>query len=153
MSRKNESDQKLQRIGESKIELGFRMGPVQRLYDFDQPVLDGTIRFLFVSFSHFGFRAKYDTRRSEMSKEVAVDKKTDTDLATISSVKKEIQALKKRKEQALASPDDKRPFQVTKIRRKIKRLKRLTRFLAHKASPKTPEQPAPAATEGAPASE
>ena len=75
----------------------------------------------------------------------------DKDVATISSVKKEIQDLKKRKEEALAAADEKGRLQLKKIRKKIKRLKRLTRALAHKAGPKKAEQPAPAAPEATPA--
>jgi len=75
----------------------------------------------------------------------------DKDVTTISSVKKEIQDLKKRKEEALAAADEKGRLQLKKIRKKIKRLKRLTRALAHKAGPKGAEQPTPTAPEATPA--
>jgi ElaB/YqjD/DUF883 family membrane-anchored ribosome-binding protein len=75
----------------------------------------------------------------------------DKDVTTISSVKKEIQDLKKRKEEALAAANEQGRPQLKKIRKKIKRLKRLTRALAHKAGPKGTEQPIPAAPEATPA--
>ena len=74
----------------------------------------------------------------------------DKDVTTISSVKNEIRALKKRKEEALAAANEKGHFQLKKIRKKIKRLKRLTRALAHKAGPKGAEQPTPTAPEATP---
>jgi hypothetical protein len=61
------------------------------------------------------------------------------DVETISSVKQEIRALKKQKEEILfSSGDDK---QIKRIRRKIKKLKRLTRQIALKARPKGGTQP------------
>jgi hypothetical protein len=46
-----------------------------------------------------------------------------------------MRTLKKQKEEALASPNEKSRFQVRKIRTNIKCLKCLTRALAHKAGP------------------
>lgn len=71
------------------------------------------------------------------------------DVTTISSVKREIQALKKQKEEILASSKDR--AKIEKIRGKIKKLKRLTRQLALKATPKEPPQQstAPEATPAA----
>ncbi len=71
------------------------------------------------------------------------------DVTTISSIKQEIRALKKQKEEMLASSKD--TSKVERIRRKIKKLKRLTRQLAHKAGPKEAPQPSAAPAEGAPA--
>lgn len=68
---------------------------------------------------------------------------------TKSSVKQEIQALKKQKDEILASSKDQ--AKVEKIRRKIKKLKRLTRQLAHKAGPKENPQASAAPAEAAPA--
>lgn len=64
------------------------------------------------------------------------------DVATISTIKQEIRALKKQKEELLASSQD-RP-QIERMRKKIKRLKRLTRKLARAAKPKVASQPSPA---------
>jgi hypothetical protein len=69
------------------------------------------------------------------------------DVTTISSIKQEIRALKKQKEELLASGKDQ--IKIERIRRKIKRLKRATRRLAVKAAPKEAAQPA-AASEAAP---
>lgn len=68
---------------------------------------------------------------------------------TISSVKQEIQALKKQKDEILASSKD--HAKVGKIRGKIKKLKRLTRQLAHKAGPKEATQASVAPAASAPA--
>lgn len=54
------------------------------------------------------------------------------DMATISSLKREIQALRKQKEEILSSSHDR--VQLDRLRKKIKRLKRVTRKLAHEAS-------------------
>src|SRR5713226_831285 len=69
-------------------------------------------------------------------------------VTTISSIKQEIRALKKQKEELLASGKDQ--IKIERTRRKIKRLKRATRRLAVKARPKEAAQPA-AASEAAPA--
>jgi hypothetical protein len=61
---------------------------------------------------------------------------------TKSSVKQEIQALKKQKDEILASSKD--HAKVERIRKKIKKLKRLTRELARKAGPKEAPQPSAA---------
>lgn len=64
------------------------------------------------------------------------------DVSTISSIKREIRALKKQKEELLASARDN--IKLERIRRKTKRLKRLTRRLAHQAGPKEGPQPSAA---------
>lgn len=71
------------------------------------------------------------------------------DVTTIGSIKQEIRALKKQKEELLASSKD--APTVKRIRRKIKKLKRLTRQLAHKAGPKEAPQPSAAPAAAAPA--
>lgn len=70
------------------------------------------------------------------------------DVSTISSIKQEIRALKKQKEELLASAKDE--VKVERIRKKIKKLKRLTRKLAHRAGPKEAPQPSAAPAEGSP---
>jgi len=81
---------------------------------------------------------------------------------SISSVKQEIRALKKQKEELLASPEGRST--VKQIRRKIKRLKRQTRKLAREearrkaaqaaaAAPSPPASGAPPAPETPPVSE
>ncbi len=72
------------------------------------------------------------------------DEAASKDLTTISSVKHEIQVLKKQKGEFQASSQDRN--KLKKVRRKIKRLKRLTRELALKAS-KKPKEPSPAGPE------
>jgi hypothetical protein len=62
------------------------------------------------------------------------------DASTVSSVKQEIRALKKQKDELLSSGKDR--IKIERIRSKIKRLKRLTRKLAVKAGPKEAPQPA-----------
>ena len=69
------------------------------------------------------------------------------DVSTISSIKKEIQELKKRREEILASSKD--HAELEKLRKKIKTFKRLTRKMAEKAAPKAAPQ-AGAGTGGAP---
>jgi hypothetical protein len=64
------------------------------------------------------------------------------DVTTISSIKQEIHALKKQKEELLASAKD--DIKLERIRSRIKRLKRLTRRLAHRAGSKEPPQPSAA---------
>jgi hypothetical protein len=66
------------------------------------------------------------------------------DLTTISSIKQEIRALNKQKEEILASSRD--PSKIGPIRKKIKKLKRLTRRLARtKVGVKGTPQPSPTA--------
>ncbi len=67
------------------------------------------------------------------------------DSATIQSIKEQIRALRKQKEEILASSQP--SHQVERVRRKIKRLKRLTRKMAREKGPK---EAAPAAAEAAP---
>ena len=69
------------------------------------------------------------------------------DAGSISSVKQEIRALKKQKDELSASAENR--IKIERIRRKIKRLKRVTRRLALKAGPKETPQPS-AAPEAAP---
>ncbi|MFQ5850222.1 MAG: Rho termination factor N-terminal domain-containing protein [Candidatus Binatia bacterium] len=70
------------------------------------------------------------------------------DVTTISSIKQEIRALKKQREEILTSSQDR--SQIERIRKKIRRLKRLTRKLAREAGRR--EVPKPTATaESAPA--
>ncbi len=64
------------------------------------------------------------------------------DVSSISSIKQEIRALKKQKEDLLLSSKD--DIKLGRIRRKIKRLKHLTRRLAHRAGPKEALQPSAA---------
>lgn len=105
-----------------------------------------------------GGMKKEDLINAIAKAEGSSDKASAKDHASISSVKHEIQALKKQKGEIQASPPDR--FKLKKIRRKIKRLKRLTRELALKASKETkvaspaePESPptpeSPPAPEGA----
>jgi len=61
------------------------------------------------------------------------------DTATIRSIKEQIRALRKQKEEILASSEP--SHQVERVRRKIKRLKRLTRKLAVERSRKKVLQP------------
>ncbi len=61
------------------------------------------------------------------------------DTATIQSIKEQIRALRKQKEEILASSEP--SHQVERVRRKIKRLKRLTRKLAVERSRKKVLQP------------
>ncbi|MCZ6905709.1 MAG: hypothetical protein O7G28_00225 [Deltaproteobacteria bacterium] len=71
------------------------------------------------------------------------------DSATIQSIKEQIRALRKQKEEILASSQP--THQVERVRRKIKRLKRLTRKMAREKGPKEAAPPtaeaAPPATE------
>ena len=67
------------------------------------------------------------------------------DSATIQSIKEQIRALRKQKEEILASSQP--SHQVERVRRKIKRLKRLTRKMAREKGPK---EAAPPAAEAAP---
>ncbi len=69
------------------------------------------------------------------------------DASTISSIKKEIQGLKKRRQEILASSKD--YAELEKLRKKIKTLKRLTRKMVEKAASKAAPQ-AGAGTKGAP---
>ncbi len=64
------------------------------------------------------------------------------DASTIRSIKQEIQQLKKKREEILASAKD--HAELEKLRKKIKTLKRLTRKMAEKAAP----QAAPQTTAG-----
>jgi len=64
------------------------------------------------------------------------------DVATISTIKQEIRALRKQKEEILASSRDQ--SQIERVRRKIKKLKHLTRRLARAARPKQASPPSPA---------
>lgn len=66
------------------------------------------------------------------------------DVTTISSIKQEIRALKRQKEEVLASSQDR--TKIERIRKKIKKLKRLTRRLARmKVGVKGTPQPSAAA--------
>jgi hypothetical protein len=56
------------------------------------------------------------------------------DTATIQSIKEQIRALRKQKEEMLASSQPRHQFE--RVRRKIKRLKRLTRKMAREKGPK-----------------
>ena len=67
------------------------------------------------------------------------------DTATIQSIKEQIRALRKQKEEILASSQP--SHQVERVRRKIKRLKRLTRKVAREKGRK---EAAPPAAEAAP---
>ncbi|MFQ5684205.1 MAG: Rho termination factor N-terminal domain-containing protein [Candidatus Binatia bacterium] len=78
------------------------------------------------------------------------DKASAKEHTSISSVKHEIQALKKQKGEIQASPQD--HHKLKKIKRKIKRLRRLTRELALKASKET-KAASPAEPESSPAPE
>lgn len=86
-----------------------------------------------------------------VAKAQGISYRPEKDLSTISSIKQEIRALKKQKDELLTDP--KKAVQVMRLRRKIKQLKRQTRSLAKKAAPAAPkEQAAPsAATPSAPA--
>lgn len=70
------------------------------------------------------------------------------DASTIRSVKQEIQELKKKTQEILASSRD--HAELKKLRKKIKDLKRVTRKMAAKAAPKAAPQ-AGTGTAGAPA--
>jgi len=67
------------------------------------------------------------------------------DSTTIQSIKEQIRALRKQKEEILASSQP--SHQVERVRRKIKRLKRLTRKMAREKGPK---QAAPPTAEASP---
>ncbi len=67
------------------------------------------------------------------------------DIATIQSIKEQIRALRKQKEEILASSQP--SHQVERVRRKIKRLKRLTRKMARE---KVPKEAAPPTAETSP---
>jgi len=72
------------------------------------------------------------------------------DEATIRTVKQDIRALRKQKEESLASNGER--SQIERLRRRVKGLKRLTRKLAREAS-RQEAPPTPAATEATPAAE
>ncbi len=72
------------------------------------------------------------------------------DASTIHTVKQEIQALKKRRQEILASSRD--HAELEKVRKKIKSLKRLTRRMAEEAPPKATAQAGAAAPAAPPAS-
>ena len=59
--------------------------------------------------------------------------------ATIQSIKEQIRALRKQKEEILASSQPRHQFE--RVRRKIKRLKRLTRKMAREKGPKEAAPP------------
>ncbi len=67
------------------------------------------------------------------------------DSATIQSIKEQIRALRKQKEEILASSQPR--HQVERVRIKIKRLKRLTRKMARE---KAPKEAAPPTAEASP---
>lgn len=72
------------------------------------------------------------------------------DVTTISSIKQQIRALQKQRDELLAVSKER--VKVHRIRRKIKTLKRVTRALARKAGPKeSPQASAPTESAQAPA--
>jgi len=86
---------------------------------------------------------KKDELIQAIAKAEGIALETQEKEVSIGSVKQEIQALKKQKEELLAAPEGR--SEVKRLRRKIKRLKRQTRKLALEAARQKAAQAAAAA--------